>query len=81
MLVCLYVPWNDIQSTQTVVGFNKLHSSPHDIHHGHLTEHDCNPTAASLDQLQQQQQQKQQHPMNRVKRPFQTLDMTFSRHR
>lgn len=81
MLVCLYVPWNDIQSTQTVVGFNKLHISHHDIHHGHLTEHDCNPTAASLDQLQQQQQQKQQHPMNRVKRPFQTLDMTFSRHR
>lgn len=63
MLVCLYVPWNDIQPTQTVVGLDKLH----DIHHGNLTEHDCNPTAASLDQLQQQQQQqKQQHPMKRV---------------
>lgn len=78
MLVCLYVPWNDIQSTQTVVGITKLHVSPHDIHNGNLTEHDCNPTAESPDQLQQQQ--KQQHPMKHAKRPFQTLDMTFSHH-
>lgn len=70
VLVCLYVPWNESNPWTAAVGLNQ--TSEPKIQHGKLTEDDCNPTAASLDQPRPKQ-----HPMKRAKRALQTVDKTF----